>query len=357
MRPQRSLRRTLIAVAVALAAVGGGVAGATARANRAASLPAIAPDQLVASVAHALTASPSLSGSVASHVDLGLPSLSGLVAADANPADIVAGDHTVRLWHSPDGVRIDDLLSMAQRSLYVSRTEVWAWDSQTFTAYHVTGLGPRQTPDAAPIPSPDPLEMARRSLAAIDPTTQVSVATSRYVAGRAAYVLRLTPRTAKTLVGAVEISIDAATRVPLRVAVFARGATKAAVSAGFTSVHFGRVSPSVYRFTPPKGATVRDASVPKRPSDTTRTAKKTEPSSSPFTRNDVLTSGSGWTELVAFRLPAPTAGNRTMAQLARLLPYAGPLFSVDLISRGDHEWLVAGMVAASDLAPFAQTLP
>ena len=346
------MTRTLVAVAVVLAAIGVGVAGAAARANRSASLPAITPERLVASVIHALASPPSLAGSVTSHVDLGLPSLSGLVPADANPTDIIAGDHSVRVWHSADGVRIDDLLPLAQRSLYVSRTDAWAWDSATFTAYHVTGTTHGEMPSEAPVPSPDPLEMARRALASIDPTTKVSVGTSRYVAGRAAYVLALTPRTTRTLVGAVEISIDAATRVPLRVAVFARGATKAAVSEGFTSVRFGHVNPAVYRFSPPKGATIKPFSLPQEP---TKRGAGSHPSR--HVASDLMTSGAGWTELVAVRLPAPAKDNRTVALLAKLLPYAGPLFSVDLVSRGDHEWLVAGMVPAADLAPFTRTLP
>jgi outer membrane lipoprotein-sorting protein len=349
------MRKTLVAVAVLAAAIGGGAAGATARANRAASLPPVAADQLVASAMKAVASTPSLSGAVTSHVDLGLPSLSGLVAADANPTDIVAGDHTVRLWHSADGFRIDDLLPMAQRSLYVSRTEAWAWDSQTFTAYHITGLRHTGTMPASPVPSPDPLEMARRALAAIDPTTQVSVETARYVAGRAAYVLRLTPRTTHTLVGAIEISIDAATRVPLRVAVFARGATKPAVSEGFTTVRFGPVDAGVYRFAPPSGATVKTVEVPRTAENGAHASATVR--SRPDRSGDIVTSGAGWTEMIAFRLPARTGPNRTMEQLARLLPYSGPLFSLDLVSQANQRWIVAGMVPAADLAAFARTLP
>jgi hypothetical protein len=76
------------------------------------------------------------------------------------------------------------------------------------------------------------------------------------VAGRDAYTLTLEPRTDQTLVGKVEVDIDAHTWLPLRAAVFARGAAGPAVSAGFTSVDFGPIDPSIYHFTPPPGTKV-----------------------------------------------------------------------------------------------------
>jgi outer membrane lipoprotein-sorting protein len=343
----------LAAAAVVVLAVGGGVAGAAARANRTASLPSIAADRLIATTMQALDAGPTLSGTVASHVDLGLPSLSGLVAADTNPTDVVAGDHSIRIWHSPDGVRIDDLLPMAQRSLFVSRSAAWAWDSQTFTAYRMVGrsatVGARP---ASPVPDGDPLELARRALSSIDPTTKVSVETSRYVAGRAAYVLRFTPRATGTLVGAVEVWIDAAHRVPLRVAVFARGASKAAVSEGFTSVRFGSVNPAIFRFSPPRGATVRTVDL-----SGMNKAGGHDAAARPRSSGALRTFGSGWEEVVAFPVPAATGNDRTFGMLRKLLPYAGPLFSVDLVTRSDHQWIVAGMVPPPDLATAAAQLP
>src|SRR5439155_18457066 len=87
-----------------------------------------------------------------------------------------------------------------------------------------------------------------------------SVGGTARVAGRAAYVLVVEPRTSATLVGRIEVSIDAESHLPLRVAVFARGAGAPAISAGFTAVGFGPIPPRTFAFSPPPGATVLPAS-------------------------------------------------------------------------------------------------
>ena len=70
-----------------------------------------------------------------------------------------------------------------------------------------------------------PQQAASQALAAIDPTTKVSVDGTASVAGRSAYELVLKPRDTRSLVGDVRIAIDAKTDVPLRVQVLAEGAT------------------------------------------------------------------------------------------------------------------------------------
>jgi hypothetical protein len=55
----------------------------------------------------------------------------------------------------------------------------------------------------------------------------------------------------------VDIAVDAATSLPLRVQVFARGAASPAYSVGFTALSFARPDPSNFTFTPPPGAKVR----------------------------------------------------------------------------------------------------
>src|SRR5207253_8343369 len=134
----------------------------------------------------------------------------------------------------------------------------WAWDSQSFTAYHLGPL-PRlseRTTRGPTIPTivPDPNELDGRALAAITPTTTVSLGQQVRVAGRDAYLLVLEPRTRDTLVGRVQITVDGAQRVPLGVQIFPRGSTHAAVSVMFTSVSFGAIKPSTFTFKPPSGA-------------------------------------------------------------------------------------------------------
>ena len=44
-------------------------------------------------------------------------------------------------------------------------------------------------------------------------------------------------------------------------------------------------------------------------------------------------------------------------EIAKLLPYSGPLLSVRLLDRGRHGWLLAGMVPQPALARVEPRLP
>src|SRR2546426_227734 len=75
-----------------------------------------------------------------------------------------------------------------------------------------TGRGSDEVPGPSPgtaLELADPLTLARRALRAITPTTSVTVEPDARVAGRPAYALVLRPRTPSTLVGRVEVDIDA----------------------------------------------------------------------------------------------------------------------------------------------------
>ena len=98
-------------------------------------------------------------------------------------------------------------------------------------------------------------------LAAVDPSTEVTVSTTAVVAERPVYTLVLTPRDPRTTVRRVSLSIDAESKVPLRVEVFGAAATPS-FETGFTDVSFDRPAASVFRFTPPDGATVTERTLP-----------------------------------------------------------------------------------------------
>ena len=79
------------------------------------------------------------------------------------------------------------------------------------------------------------------------------------MAGRPAYQLDLVPRDPRSLVGSVRIAIDGSAHIPTRVQVFARGASTPAFQVGFTSFSTATPADSVFGFTPPPGATVKQA--------------------------------------------------------------------------------------------------
>ena len=355
------IRRSPLLLALVSAVLASGIAAGLAAQASSPTLPSITPERLIASSLRALIADRPVAGQLLAHVDLGLPSLpdegprarGGL----ASLLDAVNGDHRVRLWSSRDGYRVAELLPGAEISLAVRRAgrsaDAWAWDSRSFSATH---LGPVTAPARAwsPLGTLDPLQVARQGLVAISPTTRISLGPNARVAGRAVYVLRIEPRTAQTLVGRIEVGIDAETRLPLRVAMFARGAGKPALSLGFTSVSFGSVDPAVYRFSPPPGAAVHEIRVPgdgPRPEDGWGATGADE-----TLGEYVRTFGQGWATVLAYRIPQlPT--DAAGVDLRSLLPFSGPLFSAGLAERGDHAWLLVGAVPRTRLAAVEPQLP
>ena len=221
------------------------------------SLPARTPAQLIADVA-AQTHVPAFTGSVMETASLGLPQLPG---ADSQTSMIalLTGSHTVNVWFaSPQQYRLSLPGKMSESDLYRNGQTAWLWQSVPDTATKVL-LGNADTSGQAQAPMPLPVtpqQAAADVLAAVGPTTTVSVASNVYVAGRASYELVLAPKDGRSLIGQVRIAVDAANGLPLRVEVVAKNASSPAVTIGFTSITFGAPSASDLSFTPPKGAKV-----------------------------------------------------------------------------------------------------
>src|SRR5207249_449857 len=101
-----------------------GAAAVAARASSSPSLPRIAPDRLIAATLRALADPPPVSGTIATHVELGLPSLPnegpGAAGGLARVFSSVSGDHRVRLWSSRDGLRVAELLPFSELSFVAS---------------------------------------------------------------------------------------------------------------------------------------------------------------------------------------------------------------------------------------------
>lgn len=253
---------------VAVAAVAAGVVINSAGADAAAQLPPKTAAQLLADIASA--PEHPLSGTVVETARLGLPDLPGQ-AAGTSLQSLVTGSHTARVWYGTDGkARISLVGDLAETDVVRNGTDAWLWSSQTNEATHIAlpadAADARQSARKQGTPGApgtlDPATAAQRALAAIDPTTVVEVDGTGHVAGQAVYELKLSPRDSRSLIGSVRLAIDADTHVPLRVQVFAKGSTEPAFETGFTAVQFEQPDPSVFTFTPPKGAKVTEQKLP-----------------------------------------------------------------------------------------------
>lgn len=352
---RRTTRRRTAVVAAAVVVVAGLFAAFASQARSAPKLPSIGPQALLASTIGALEKAPPISGTVGVHADLGIPSLPsdgpGSPTGAAALLSSLSGDNTLRVWSSQSGFKVAQVLPAAERSITVSRTNAWAWDSQKYTAWH---MGPLSGTNQMPPSMPDPTTLAQQALDAITPTTSVTVAEPAWVAGQASYVLVLTPESSGTLVGHVDLSIDARNRLPLGVSIYARGAGSPAVSSAFTQVSFAPLPASTFEFTPPPGAKV--VNVPP-PSGTSSQSTSSGTHRGQASQN-VRVFGQGWTTVIALRVPAQALSSNTLGvSPSMLFPMQGPLFSADLVTRGDHAWVVAGMVPRSTLAGVEPKLP
>jgi outer membrane lipoprotein-sorting protein len=256
-------RRARWAVPVGLVAVLAiGVGVATTTAGAAPALPARSAADLLAAVSQA--AKQPFSGTVVETARLGLPALPDAGSGTSlSLQSLVTGSHTARVWYgSIDKVRVSLIGNLAESDVIRNGRDVWVWSSSGNTADHsVLPAGEAGTGSASPLPL-DPRTAAAQALAAIDPTTAVTVDGTSQVAGRPAYELVLSPRASGSLVSQVRLALDQQTSVPLRVQVIAKGGTEPAFETGFTAVQFDRPADSVFAFTPPPGAKVSQNAAP-----------------------------------------------------------------------------------------------
>jgi outer membrane lipoprotein-sorting protein len=246
------------------------------------SLPPKSAAQLLVDVSH--SAKTPLSGTVVETARLGFPALPETGGNAITPTSLLAGSHTARVWY--DGAtkaRIALVGALAETDFVRNGRDAWVWTSGRNTAQHVrlpADAAHKAAATATPSPAESltPQEAARKALAAIDPSTKVTVDGTASVAGRSVYELVLAPRDTRSLVGEVRVAVDSKTSVPLRVQVRAAGSTgRPAFETAFTSVSFGKPSPSVFRFSPPPGAKVTTSHLPSmngRLADEARTADK-----------------------------------------------------------------------------------
>jgi outer membrane lipoprotein-sorting protein len=271
--PPSPLRRgTLRAIAPAsvVAIVATGAALAPQFASAAPSLPPISAQNLLVKVAQSKVEA--YSGTVALTTNLGLPALPDL-SNRANPLSLLSGTHTLQVAaNGPHKERIALLDTLSEYDLVHNGKQVWLYDSSQNSVEHATlpekpaagakahgdeadELGKLGKLGKAPL---TPQQAAQQLLAALSPSTNISVDGTQSVAGRAAYTLVLTPKQSGSLIGKITIAVDYQNGAPLRVAVYPAGSGTAAFDVGFKSVSFSAPSDAQFNFKAPKGATVQE---------------------------------------------------------------------------------------------------
>ena len=194
-------------------------------------------------------------GYAESRAGLGLPDVprAGRVVA-------LLGETTrMRAWvAAPDRWRVDELTPIGERDTYRDPLGTWRWDSGERRAERTGGEPAVRFARPADLLPP---ELGRRLAAAADPG-EVARLPARRVAGVAAAGLRITPRDPDTTVGRVDLWADAASGLPVRVELTARGAHQPILTAAFLDLRLAAPDPGLVRFRAPADAEVTATPAP-----------------------------------------------------------------------------------------------
>jgi outer membrane lipoprotein-sorting protein len=196
------------------------------------------------------------------------------------PSGVVGGNSPVlaggtgRLWAASDGrFRLELQSSSGDAQVVGDASSVTVSQPSTSTVYRF--VLPAQKPDAtdtAKHAAPTAADI-QKLLNRIAPEALVSGATPTTVAGQPAYDVRVAPAKNGGLLGAAELAWDAARGVPLRVGIYARGATQPTLELAVTDIAYGAIRTADITVPPPAGAKVQTIDLTKQGSAADKSAK------------------------------------------------------------------------------------
>ncbi len=185
--------------------------------------------------------------------------------------ELVTGEHRVRVYVGETGMRAQILDMMAQRDLIVSGNTVWTYDSREQVAMYAEldeeKLAEGKIEAEAEISAyiaeigldlTDPQAVAEYLMSQVGDSSEVTVGTDHYHAGRTAYQLIVTPNSVVSLVDSIVVSVDSETGMPLALSVYSTEQAEPAMEVGYESISFGDQDESMFSFTPPAGTQIVD---------------------------------------------------------------------------------------------------
>jgi outer membrane lipoprotein-sorting protein len=175
------------------------------------------------------------------------------------PTDPILQGATGRLWVSDDGrLRLELQSGNGDAQIVVDRRSFWISDPASDTVYEGTlpargtGSGAKRAADR--IPTVAEIQSDLTKLVAHLNLSGVADSDPTDVAGQAAYSVSISPKHDGGLLGSAELAWDAATGVPLDIAVYARGNSTPVLELKANDISYGPVSASVFQgVTPPAG--------------------------------------------------------------------------------------------------------
>jgi len=221
-----------------------------------------------------------------------------------------------------DGVhkaRVQVLDPISERDFILNGSDLWYYNAGTQTVSHhaltaselaMENQKPNFDTSKLPFDITSPASVANYFISQAGDSTTFTVDPAAMVAGRAAYELTMTPKTAGTLVASINLYIDGVTGLPLDVRVNAVGQSDPAFEVGFNSINYSTPDASIFSFTPPAGAKVSEVATPTEL--TTATDANQTPSAADQAEFDKL-KAQGWAAVA--EIPA----NEVPAQISSLI--------------------------------------
>ena len=240
----------LIVAVVALAAAGAAIA--VAASGGSGSTPAPKP---LAQALHDSLAGPAPEGVTARIKFTNKLFPSGAITGQVGSA-LMSGA-SGRLWATNDGRGRLELQSDAGDVQIVwNDTEVTIFDASSNTVYRAKLPADAQSSaDHSGIPS---VAKISDSLSKLGEHVSLSGAEPSNVAGQGAYIVRVSPKHDGGLLGAAELAFDSSRGIPLRLGIYAQGASTPVLELAATDITYGAVPASDVEVTPPASAKTVD---------------------------------------------------------------------------------------------------
>jgi outer membrane lipoprotein-sorting protein len=266
MRFLRTLSTSrLVALILAVVVVAAGVAAIAVRASGG-SGPTPAPKPLADAV-HDSLAGPEPDGVTARITFTNKLFPSGALTGQAGSA-LMSGA-SGRLWATNDGRGRLELQSDAGDVQVVwNQTQVSVYDASSNTVYRATLPSHSDTSTSSSQPAIPSVAKITDFLTKLADHVTLSDAIPSNVAGQQAYTVRVSPKHDGGLLGAAELAFDASRAVPLRIGIYAQGASSPVLELAATDISYGAVSSSDVDVSPPSDAKTVDLGTLGRGTDT-----------------------------------------------------------------------------------------
>ena len=297
------------------------------------------------------------SGLAESRGTLGLPD----VRRFGDVAALLGSTTRARVWwQAPDDWRVAQLVAGGERDVYSYEPgTIVTWDYERNVQRTTTGI------DGTRLPRVDdllPPQAARRLLGSADPADAVTALPSRHLAGHEADGLRVTPASAQTTIGAVDVWVEPGSGLPLAVRVTDRRGVVAFDSA-FLDLELGAPAAEDVAIPSPPGARLESGEAPDLVALVDRYARRGLPPSvageprTPGVLRGTATYGRGFARFVVVPLPGGPAGDildaarlRTKVQdvtggQVAVLASGVVTAAIAVSSAGQGAFLVAGLVS------------